>query len=91
MLSRAVDSKARFVLPLLLVTLAGCAPVINLAGADFPAWMLCAIAGAALTGVVRPLFVALRLEPHLGPLVLIYPCLALLWACLIWLALFNRI
>ncbi|HLH78323.1 MAG TPA: YtcA family lipoprotein [Candidatus Binataceae bacterium] len=91
MLLRAMDSKGRFVLPLLLVTLAGCAPVIDLAGADFPAWMLCGMAGAVLTGVLRPLFVALRLEPHLGPLVVIYPCLALLWACLIWLAFFNRI
>jgi hypothetical protein len=91
MLSRALDSKGRFALPLLLVTLAGCAPVINLAGADFPAWMLCGIAGVVLTGALRPLLVAVRLEPHLGPLALIYPCLALLWACLIWLALFNRI
>jgi hypothetical protein len=82
----------RRLLPICLaISAAGCAPVINIAGADFPAWMLCAVAGAVLTALLRPLFVALRIEAHLGPLPLIYFSLALLLACGTWLLFFNRV
>jgi hypothetical protein len=70
---------------------AACDPVINIAGANFPAWLLCAVAGGILAGGLRPLFVATRLEPHLGPLPLIYPCLAVLIGCAVYLIFFNRI
>jgi hypothetical protein len=39
----------------------------------------------------RQVFAATGLEPHLGPLLLIYPCLAMLLACLIYLIFFSRI
>ena len=52
---------------------AGCDPVVDIAGADFPAWLICAIAGIALAAVVRTLFAATRIEPHLGPLYVVYP------------------
>lgn len=71
--------------------LAGCDPVVNIAGANFPAWLLCAIVGAILTAAVRPVFTATKIEPHLGPLVLIYPCLAVLLACVVWIIFFNRV
>jgi len=74
-----------------LTTLAGCDPVVNIAGANFPAWLLCALIGAMLAAVCRPLFVATAIEPYLGPLLLIYPCLAILLACAVYLAFFNRI
>jgi hypothetical protein len=70
---------------------AGCDPVVNIAGANFPAWMLCAIAGAMLTAMLRPAFASIGVEPYLGPLILIYPCLAILLACLIYLFFFSRI
>ena len=73
------------------LTLAGCDPVVNIAGANFPAWLLCSIVGAALAVVIRPIFVVTRLEPHLGPLILIYPCLAILLACTVFLIFFNRV
>ena len=61
------------------------------AGANFPAWLLCAIVGVILAAVIRPVFAASGIEPHLGPLVLIYPCLAVLIGCAVYLILFNRV
>ncbi len=74
-----------------LAGIGGCDPVVNIAGANFPAWLLCAIAGAMLTAAVRPILMASGLEPHLGPRPLIYSCLAVLLACTVWLIFFNRI
>jgi hypothetical protein len=73
------------------VALSGCDPIVNIAGANFPAWMLCAIVGSIATGALRPLLAAIGLEPHLGPRVVIYPCLAFLIGCVVYLAFFNRL
>ena len=78
-------------IPIALLTLAACDPVVNIAGANFPAWLLCAIVGAVLTLTVRPVFAQTGVEPYLGPLLVIYPCLAVLLACLVYLIFFNRI
>jgi hypothetical protein len=82
----------RIAMPIALAGLAmGCDPVINIAGANFPAWLFCAIAGVALAAAMRPLLVASRLEPYLGPLPLIYSCLAVLLGCVVYLMFFNRV
>jgi hypothetical protein len=73
------------------VALSGCDPVVNIAGADFPSWLLCLIVGAILTGIVRPIFVKLRLEPYMGPLLVVYVSLAILLSCVTYLIFFNRI
>ena len=69
----------------------GCDPVVNIAGANFPAWLICAIAGVALAAALRPVFAVIRVEPHVGPLIVVYPCLAVLLSCAVWLIFFNRI
>jgi hypothetical protein len=69
----------------------GCDPVVDIAGADFPAWLICAIVGVALGATVRMLFDATGIEPYLGPLTIVYPCLAVLLGCVVWLIFFNRI
>lgn len=69
----------------------GCDPVVNIAGANFPAWLLCAIVGSLLTGIIRPLLAVSGIEPHMGPRPLIYTCLAVLLSCSVWLVFFNRI
>ena len=84
-------SAIRIATPLALLTLAACDPVVNLAGANFPAWLLCAIVGAIMAGIFRPVFVATGIEPYLGPLLLIYPCLMVLSACLVYLIFFSRV
>ncbi|MGH7985036.1 MAG: YtcA family lipoprotein [Candidatus Binataceae bacterium] len=73
-----------------VVALAGCDPLINIAGANFPAWLLCAIIGAILAAAMRPLFALTGLEPYLGPLIVIYPCLAVLLSCAVYLLFFGR-
>jgi uncharacterized protein (DUF983 family) len=73
------------------LALSGCDPVINIAGADFPSWLVCLIVGAIAAAILRPLFVKLRLEPYMGPLLLVYPSLAVLLSCVTYLIFFNRI
>jgi hypothetical protein len=70
---------------------AGCDPVINIAGANFPSWLFCAICGAILTVVIRPVFVVTRVESYLWPLPIVYLSLAILMGCIVWLIFFNRI
>jgi hypothetical protein len=45
--------------------------------------------GIVLTAVCRQLFAAAHLEPHLGPLLLIYPSLWLLVTLVTWLAFYR--
>jgi len=70
---------------------AGCDPVINIAGANFPSWLFCAICGAILTVAIRPVFVVTRVENYLWPLPIVYLSLAILMGCIVWLIFFNRI
>ena len=73
------------------ILLAGCDPVVNIAGANFPSWLFCAICGAILTIAIRPIFVMTRLERYLWPLPIVYSCLTVLLGCVVWLIFFNRI
>ena len=68
---------------------AGCDPILNVEGSFFPAWMVSMAIGIALTAVVRYLFVVARLEPHLGPPLLIYTSLGLLLTLVTWLVLYR--
>ena len=71
--------------------LAGCDPVLNIAGANFPAWLVCALAGAFGTALVRPVLVAMGIEPYVWPAALVYLSLAIVIACVVYLICFNRI
>jgi hypothetical protein len=71
--------------------LTGCDPVVNIAGANFPSWLICAIAGAVIAGIIRPFFVWTRIEPYLWPLPLVYLSLGVLMGCIVYLVFFNRI
>jgi hypothetical protein len=66
-----------------------CAPIINLWGAYWPAWVLCLVCGILLTLVSRLIFSWTRLEPHIGPLLLVYPMLIVAYACGLWLLLYR--
>src|SRR5215470_17764221 len=74
-----------------VVALPGCAvaPSVNILGSFFPAWLICIVIGVVLTILSRQVFLAMQLEPHLGPALLIYPCLAALWVFATWLLLFG--
>ncbi len=71
------------------LTVAGCDPVVDIEGSFFPAWMLCLIAGVVLAAIARLAFARLGIEPYLGPLPLIYSCLAVLLAMTTWLIFFH--
>jgi hypothetical protein len=58
--------------------LAGCDPLIDIALANFPASLFCAICGAVLTAVNRPVFVVTRVESYLWPVPVVYLSLAIL-------------
>jgi hypothetical protein len=75
----------------MLVALSGCDPIVNIAGANFPAWLLCAIGGATLAALIRPIFVATRVETYLWPVAIVYASLAFVLACLLYLSFFNRV
>ena len=84
--------RSRFALPIAAaLPLAGCDPVVNIAGANFPSWLFCAICGAILTVAIRPIFVVTRVETYLWPLPVVYLSLAILMGCIVWLIFFNRI
>jgi hypothetical protein len=68
---------------------AGCDPIVNIQGSFFPAWLVCMVAGVVLTAAGRQLFVKAGLEPHLGPLVLIYPSLWVFTTLLVWLVFYR--
>ena len=71
--------------------LAACDPVVNIAGANFPSWLFCAVCGAILTVAIRPIFVVTRVETYLWPLPIVYLSLTILMGCIVWLVFFNRI
>jgi len=73
----------------LILCTAACDPVLNVAGSFFPAWMVAMVVGVALIVAARYVFVVGRLEPYLGPPILIYTSLGLLLTVLAWLVLYR--
>jgi hypothetical protein len=74
-----------------IVALSGCDPIITIAGATFPSWLLCIIVGAILSMIARPFLVMARVEPYLGPLTIFYPSLIAMFAMIVWAIFFNRV
>jgi hypothetical protein len=65
------------------------APSFNILGSFFPSWILCGLIGIVLTVAVRLFFVRIKLEEHLTPLILVYPCLTAFFTFTLWLVLFS--
>jgi len=68
---------------------AGCDPILNIQGSFFPAWIVCMTVGVVLTAVGRQILAVSGLEPHLGPLTLIYPSLWVFTTLLTWLTFYR--
>jgi len=73
-----------------LVFCAACDPLIDVAGAFFPAWILCIAVALVATTFLRFVFARAHLEPSLGPLLVVYPSLATAIALTSWLLFFRR-
>jgi hypothetical protein len=67
----------------------GCNPVISIAGAQFPVWILCLFAGILVSLCLRPVFVATGIDKWMTPRPATYSCLALAFAFLCWLVLWQ--
>jgi hypothetical protein len=65
-------------------------PSIDVLGSYFPAWLLCIVAGVVLTIVARLLFIAWKIDAHLLPRPIIYPCLTAVFAMTVWLIFFRN-
>jgi len=74
-------------LPLLLC---GCDPVVAVAGAEFPDWLLCLIVGTVLSAALYPVFSRAGLERYLKPLALFYGSLIVMFSLVAWVIFFNR-
>jgi YtcA family len=90
MARRARRDGTAIVLAVALVPCAACAPLVDVAGAFFPAWMFCILVGIAATVLLRQLFARWRLEPSLGPLLVVYPSLAAAISLVLWLVFYRR-
>ena len=88
---RARGKGTALVLASALAPCAGCAPLVDVAGAFFPAWMLCVLIGIAATALLRQLLARTRLEASLGPLLLVYPSLATAISLAVWVIVYRRV
>jgi hypothetical protein len=73
------------------VTVTSCsrAPSLEIVGSFFPVWMLCLTFAVIVTFLARKVLVRLKLESEVGPVVLFYPSMVVLFSCLLWLVFFR--
>ena len=76
---------------LLATALTGCsrAPTFNILGSFFPSWLICMVAGILLAVITNRIFARFVLDKEILWPVVVYPCLALFFACALWLILFS--
>lgn len=74
-----------------LTAVAGCgrAPSFNILGSFFPAWLICMIVGVVLASITYGLLERFKLEAVIQWPVVVYPCLAALFAFTLWLVFFS--
>ena len=73
------------------VCCSGCDPVVSIAGADFPDWLVCVIAGSTLSAVCHPLLRLSGLARHLRPLPFFYGSLIVMFSLVTWVIFFNHL
>lgn len=72
------------------LAMSGCqrGPSIDIFGSFFPVWFFCILGGLLMTFIARYFLIRLRLDQEMGPLVIIYPCVAALSSFMLWLIFF---
>lgn len=80
-----------YMLALATLCVCGCDPVVAVAGADFPDWLVCALAGSILAAVCHPVLQVSGLERHLRPLPFFYGSLIVMFSAVIWIVFFSRV
>jgi hypothetical protein len=79
----------RFIVSSPAFLILGCSPVISVAGAEFPVWILCLFTGILVSLSLRPVLVAIGIDEWMTPRLVTYSCLALASAFLCWLVLWR--
>ena len=76
---------------LLTIEIAGCrrAPTFNILGSFFPSWLICLFACIGLSVIANRIFARFALEEEILWPIVVYPCLALLFASIFWLIFFS--
>ena len=76
---------------LLTIEIAGCrrSPTFNILGSFFPSWLICLFAGISLTVIANRIFVRFALDKEILWPIIVYPCLAFLFAGVLWLIFFS--
>lgn len=76
---------------LLTIEVAGCrrAPTFNILGSFFPSWLVCLFVGIILSAIAYRVFARFALEKEILWPIVVYPCLALFFACTLWLIFFS--
>ena len=67
----------------------GCTPVVSVAGAEFPVWILCLFMGILVALSLRSGLVAIGIDEWMTPRLVTYSCLALAFAFLCWLVVWR--
>ena len=73
------------------LTSTGCAhaPAVDVLGSFFPIWIFCILIGIVATVLARRVLLHFGTDYDFGPPVLIYPSLAIFFACVFWLLFFR--
>jgi hypothetical protein len=79
------DTRAIRLSAVLALAITGCTPVLSLAGAQFPVWLLCLVIGILVSLSLRPVFITVGIDDWMTPRPLIYSCLALVVSFVSWL------
>jgi Na+/glutamate symporter len=76
---------------LLVTATTGCsrAPTFNILGSFFPSWLICLVTGILLAAIANRIFARFAVDREILWPVVVYPCLALFFACALWLILFS--
>src|ERR1700744_1474179 len=74
-----------------LPALAGCrrSPTFSILGSFFPSWLVCMFAGRLPAAIVNRIFVRFNLDREIAWGIVVYPCIALFFACTLWLVFFS--
>jgi hypothetical protein len=77
--------------PIMASPLAGCrrAPTFNILGSFFPSWLICLFAGILLAVIANRVLFRFALDKEILWPIVVYPCLALFFACALWLIFFS--
>jgi hypothetical protein len=89
--ARSLRRYINCVLALGMLGVCGCDPVVTVAGADFPDWMVCALVGSVLAAACHPLLQVSGMERHLRPLPFFYGSLIVMFSAVIWIVFFSAV